>query len=512
MACSILAAAGLLLTPAPATAAESAPAAAAESAAVEPLWKALPRPRGLSFGGRLFTSVQPDLAMKGPYEDRFAWRSGIDFGVKYRFAVDARFALGARFRYELRHGDRTEHDAWFDLGEAYLQVRKGRFSLRVGRVLLTWGRNALFSPLNQLNPLDFDVGLQPGGEAEARIPVLALRVGLNLYPVALEGIWIPLYQPARVSYYGRDFSLLRPGLLEETLPGLVPSTGLGLVDDALRGVGDRAVEALVGLDPYARDGLQTYLVPSLPEEAIWNSDLGFRIGVTGRGVDFDAVVLWHVLDRPELLLHESLRAPLVEGRLPDSGELTRLTNPGEELIVARYPRSLLAGADVSVAAGGFVISGEAAFESTRVVYDSSLRPARTPVVRYAVGLRYNFGTVFAIAAEFGHDILVRPAVGAFLARPHDLQTALVATLRLFRDQLQVTLSASYAVMQQDLYLHPRVVVELDDHLRVTFGVQIFEGFRPDVEPSLASLLSYQGGLIGWFRGNDCAYGTLDYRF
>ena len=475
-------------------------------------WELKPKPKGLTYGGKVFVSAAPDLKMEGPYEDRFQLRSGVDFRVKYKFAKDARFAVGAKFRYALRHGDRVEHDAWFDLGETYLQFRKGKFSLRAGRFRHSWGRNALLSPLNRLNPIDYTVAFEPGGAAEARIPVAAVRLNLNLYPVALELIWLPLYTPARVAYYGRDFAVFRPGMLEEMLPDLVPQTGAGLIDDELRRATPRIVEAITSLDPYARDGLQSYLVPSVPEEVIWNSDLGFRFGATAGPVDFDVVPLYHVLDQPEVTIARELVDPLIDERPITSGELTRLTNPDAEITSADYPRSLLAGADVAVAAGGFVISAEGAFETTSVHYTQRFEPYRSPAVRYAAALRYNFGTVVAFTAEFGHDINLRHRRDTFLTRQHELTAAFVGTLRLFRDRLQLTLSASYAVFPRDLYVHPQVVIEVEDGLVATFGVHVFEGFRPDVEPTLASFLAYEGGIVGWLRGNDYAYGTIEYRF
>lgn len=475
-------------------------------------WKLKKKPPGLTFGGRVFTTVAPDLAMRGPYEDRFQWRSGVDFRVRYKFADDARFNIGAKARYQLRHGDRTEYDLSVDLGETYLHFRKGKFSARIGRFLHSWGRNTLISPLNVLNPLDYTVAFDPGGAAESRIPVLAVRLNLGLYPISLEAIWIPFFQPARVTFYGRDFAVFRPGLLEEMLPSLVPGTGAGLVDDELRRAGDRVVDELVGLDPYARDGVQSYLLPGLPEETIFSSDIGLQFGASASPVDLDIVLLYHLLDQPEVLLHEGIREPLLDGRLPTSAELTQLTNPGSQLVQARYPRSLMAGADLSIAAGGFVFTAEGAFESTRVLYTQRLEPYRSPAVRWAAGLRYNFGTVFAFVAEFGHDIIIRPQEDTFYVRSHELQAAFVGTVRLFRDRLQLTLTASYAIFPQDLYLHPQVVLELDDHVVATFGLQIFEGFRPDIEPTLHSFLSYSGGIVGWLRSNDYAYGTVEYRF
>ena len=478
----------------------------------EPLWVKKPRPKGLSYGGKLWTSIAPDLRMAGPYEDRFEWHSGIDFSVKYRFAQNARFVLGANLRYVLRAGRDVEADLTVDLGEAYLQFSKGAFRLRAGRFLHTWGRNALLSPLNQVAPVDAELAFAPEGAARARLPTLAMRANLNLHPVALELIWLPVFQPARASFYGHDFSLFRPGMLEETLPSLVPQTGAGVVDDVVKDTAAALISSLQSLDPYARDGIQSYLAFGVPEEYLWNGDIGGRVGFTGRGVDFDLVVLWHTLDMAELRINDDLRRPLVENRLPDSGELTRLTNPGATLIDSIYHRSLLVGADVAVAGGGFVFSAEAAYNTRGIYYKRDLSSYVSPHVNYAVAARYLYGTWAAFTVEFSHDILTQPQDATFLRDQHQMRLAFLGTLRLFREKLHLTLSAAWDILEQDLYVHPRIGVVVTDRLQVAFGASIFEGYNEDVAPSLDSVRSYEGGLVGYFRQNDYGYATVELSF
>jgi hypothetical protein len=474
----------------------------------QPLWTQRKRPRGLTYGGKLWTSLAPDLRMAGPYEDRFEWHSGIDFSVKYRFADNARFVLGANLRYVLRSGADTEAALSLDVGEAYLQFRKGRFSLRAGRFLHTWGRNALLSPLNRVAPIDAEMAFAPEGAERARIPTLAVRANLGLHPLALELVWLPIFQPARVSFYGHDFSLLRPGMIEGLLPSLVPRTGAGLADDAIATATDFLVESLGSLDPYARDGIQSNLLFGVPEEYLWNGDIGGRIGITGRGVDFDFVALWHTLDQPELKIAADLRRPLLANRLPDSGELTRLTNPGSEPIESVYHRSLMAGADVAVATGGFVISAEAAYNTRGIYYRRDFSSYLSPHVNYAVAARYLYGTWAAFSLEFSHDILTAPQDDSFLRDQHQLRVAFLGSLRLFAERLQLTLTAAWDILQRDLYVHPRVVVVVSDRFQVAFGASIFEGYGEDVTPSLDSIRSYQGGLIGYYRHNDYGYATV----
>lgn len=479
---------------------------------VVPAAAATPKPKGLRYGGRAFLSIAPDLRMEGPYEDRFAFRSGVDFGVKYKFTPDARFAIGAKFRYAIRSGDRVEADFWFNLADTWVQGRKGPLTVRGGMLTMSWGRNLLLSPLNILNPLDYTAGLSSDDPSDGRIPVLAARATLSLPPVSLELVFIPFFQPMRVAFYGRDFAVLRPGLLEQLLPSAIPQIGAGVVDDVLGGVGDRLVDAIVNLDPYQRDGLQSYLVAAPPEELPWNGDVGLRVGLTGRGIDADFYGLWYVLDQPYVQLHPALLAPLLESRMPSSSELTQLTNPGAELASSRYWRGVMAGADVVFAGGGFVVSLEGAFRSRSVRYTTDLQPYLSPALQWSLGVRYNLSTTLALDAEFQHDIILRPEPDTWIHRPHGLQTALGASIRLAGDRLELRLTGSYNILQRDLYVHPRVSLDLGGGFSTAFGLQIFEGFRDDLEPTLDGLRSYAGGIPGWFRGNDYAYATLEYRY
>jgi len=464
----------------------------------------------------VFTSLAPDLHMAGEFEDRFSWTSGLDFRVKYKFAPTARFQVSAKFRYQLRSGDTVESDYWFGLGDTYLALRKGRFSLRVGRMVLRWGRNPLLSPLSMLSPVDSQQLLAGAGLEDPRIPVTAARLKLALHPVALELVYIPFFQPARTSFFGRDFSVLRPGMLPSLLThfaAMVPSTGDVLLDSTMSRLGEKLSGALLTLDPYSRDGLQSYLVMDLPEEFPWHGDLGARVGLSGPGIEADFFALTYLLDSPSIELNPSLRLPLAEGRQLSLSELNDLLDPGAALATPVYHRGFMAGADVSLAKGGFVVTGEMAWKARTQHYTAALEPLVVPSVEYALAVRYSYGTIFGVDLEFAHRILVADDLPALLfEQEHDLQLALMMVARLFRDRVEVVLGANWNMLQQDLYLHPRVSVDVDDRLSVVFGAQLFFGFQPDLSGDLASIQTYRGGLAGYFRGNDYAYGNLEVRY
>jgi hypothetical protein len=467
-----------------------------------------PPPKGLTYGGRVMTILASDIKADDEYEDRFEWRNSIDFKVQYNFAPGARFRVSGGFRYDLRVGDTVEAEAWANLGETWIQFRKKRFTLRAGSVVLSWGRNALLSPLNVLNPTDYGRALGGTADESPRIPVPGVRATLRLHPVTFEAVWLPFFVPTRVPFYGRDFAVFRPGMLEGLIQNSAPQTGAGVVDDQLDRLVDRLAEALVGLDPYARDGLQSYLAGGRPEELPTNGDIGLRVGFAGGGIDVDTYVFWHVMDTPQVRMHPALVGLLVDGRTLDSATITQLTNPDTEIVSSVHERALMGGLDVVASVGSFVVSGELAVRSKSVQYTRRLEPYTTPSLTYAVAARYQSGTTFAVDIEFQHDILLRARPDTLLRRVHDLRLAGVATLRLWRETFQLAVLGTWDILRADVYLHGRLTVVLDDVVRMHFGIQFFGGFRPDVAPSFDSLLSYRGGPIGYFKRNDYVYGTL----
>jgi hypothetical protein len=175
-------------------------------------------------------------------------------------------------------------------------------------------------------------------------------------------------------------------------------------------------------------------------------------------------------------------------------------------------RALTGGVDFAVAHAGFVVSGEAAVHSTAVRYDKRLEPYRTPLLQYALAVRYTVGSTFAVDVEFAHDIQLRPQPDAWIQGPHELRLAAIARLSVLRERLDILASASWNLLRRELYLHPRLTVEVDEHVTASFGAQIFTGFRPDVGASLDSFLAYDGGMIGYFRRNDMVYATVDFAY
>lgn len=99
----------------------------------------------------------------------------------------------ARFRY----GQQGEvRDLFVDLREAYVNLYLGPVDIRLGNQIIVWGRADAFNPTNNLTPIDLRI--RSPLEDDRRVANVGARTFLNLTPVRIEGVWMPLYVPVEL--------------------------------------------------------------------------------------------------------------------------------------------------------------------------------------------------------------------------------------------------------------------------------------------------------------------------
>jgi hypothetical protein len=104
-------------------------------------------------------------------------------------------------------------DATGELREAYLDVRRGRFDVRIGRQIVAWGRADGINPTD--NVTGQDLTLLVPDEDDGRLGTAAVRVGYHLGDVTVTALWLPEFRGHR-------------------FPLPAPPTGLALRDDTTR--------------------------------------------------------------------------------------------------------------------------------------------------------------------------------------------------------------------------------------------------------------------------------------
>ncbi len=154
-------------------------------------------------------------------------------------------------------------NALVDLREAYVNAYLGPIDLRVGHQIVVWGRADAFNPTNNLTP--FDLRTRSPIEDDRRLANVAARLWVDLAPLSVEMVWLPLYVPA-------ELPALEPSELvsfsEPAFPAPNLSNGLG----ALR----------VNLELPAMEAAASYLHGYAPLPGLALSD--FSVGEEPPGI------------------------------------------------------------------------------------------------------------------------------------------------------------------------------------------------------------------------------------
>lgn len=138
--------------------------------------------------GQRFTNPNQqrvNLALKG------------ELDLKYQHDANWRAGANLFVRQDQHDDDRDE----LRLDEAWVQYASGDWDLRVGNQRVTWGSVESVSPLDVINPRDYEEDIvEP-----AKVGLTMARLRRRLDDASLEFYWLPGYQPSRYagpeSYY-----------------------------------------------------------------------------------------------------------------------------------------------------------------------------------------------------------------------------------------------------------------------------------------------------------------------
>lgn len=309
---------------------------------------------------------------------------GLDYGA---------FA-GALLEYRLNHGEETAGELLPEIRELYGKFRFGDFKLFLGQQVVSWAVSDAISPLDQLNPLDYrrlfdrEVSFQRRG-------TIMVRPELSLGPVTLEGVYLPLFTPARYEVVGGDWALGG-----EHFP-------LHLLLDELRKSADwRRLETFAAQWwPTWRGDLREYFSdPDYWEDRTDRPDMDLtapeaaaRVVYRSSAIDLTAAYYYLWDDIPTL--HVNPRLYELENYTPRTDDgFTVLPPVDEELIDAlsgdlvrlTHHRLSSAGLGFSTILADIVFRGEGLLEFDRRTYRRSLQTAERQQAKWVLDVEYTF--------------------------------------------------------------------------------------------------------------------------
>ncbi len=347
-----------------------------------------------------------------------------------------------RLRYGMQGGD-PGYEA--ELREGYVNAYLGPVDIRLGQQIIVWGKADGFNPTNNLTPTNLSI--RSPHDDDRRVGNFASRVFLNMEPVRLEGVWVPLYRAV------------------ELPPFVYPK--------------------------YVVEGSTTY-----PEPEFLRGTYAGKLHLNLSAIDMSFSYLYGYGLLPGLTLQT-----LTSGdAIPEGGQ------PEVRISRTAYKQHVI-GFDFSTTLGeSFGLRGEAAYRMP--LHYERLLEAPRPDVQYTLGLDTTFGDVSVIAQYLGRYTLdwqkdapenaADPdqlwSTGAGAAEPQVLQTLAgtnqmlfqqlaelqhLASLRLawtgLHDSLNISALGLVNFTTKEWAAIPKLGYKLDDTILLSVGGEIYSG-------------------------------------
>jgi len=320
----------------------------------------------------------------------------------------------------------------------------------------------------------------------------------------IEATWIPFPVGDRVSMEGSDWSLIKPGMLNDFMgdastwegsSGIVLSGPLSQLSDALNELSPSTMRALGG----AVGGIER------PEANGLNGNYGLRLAAEGPGVD--AAVMGANLQSPipQTRLAPSIRNLLISEQLPELTAVGTLID--EQPLQATWPRSWMAGAEISTVVGPIGVRSEAGWWSNKVVQSPWLEAKTSPAVSAGAGLDWAHGSTLFLAAEGRWHKWLAPPDALFLTLEQNIEVGGTIRVSVLNDKLLVQAAGLYDLGFKEWMTRPEIRWRISDPLSVGVGAVVINGKQPSPR-TLRESLTWNGGPLGLVSDNDCAFATL----
>lgn len=453
----------------------------------------------LAFIGRFGLAVDP--ADDGPASDLSASR--------LELSGTARGPLGEEGRWFL--GLSGEHLGWVGRDgsvEATWQVLPAESGVigplggvrgRAGLLVERWGRLDLLPVADVWNAKDLRSGPLVAPDALRRpTPTLALELGKPTARATL--LWGPFPGQDLGTTWGTDWSLIRPGMLEELLADAATWEGDALSTGLLQqGVTDLGA-LLADIEPATRRGLVAGLgSQGRPEDLGWNGDFALRLAAEGPSMDGALTAAWLRSRVPMTQAHSDLLQYLKEERLPtlvdlDEGLLAR------DALATTWPHSAHIAIEGTTVLGPVGLRAEGAWRSAEVVRQPWLQATTCPSLAGGVGLDWASGSWLVVVVEGRLTQLIEAPDDLWLTSSTDAQLALGARLSLLADRLRVVPGGVVDVLRAEALGRIEASWRVDDAVELGVGGLVLLGPAPPL--TFQEAMSWTGGPFGYWGDND----------
>jgi len=414
-----------------------------------------------------------------------------------------RWFIAVQADHHLRSGADTEAIWTTRIGETGWAGAVGPTHVRLGVLLERWGKLDLLPTLNVLNPADLRAGPLSTLEA-SRIATPMAVVQLGSDSLRLEASYAPFPSPDLVSLQGTDWSLIKPGVLERAFEEIPSYQGADnpLLSETIQGLAD----SLASLDASTQRGFTSALTQTnRPDDTGLQGNAGLRLEWEGEGVDL--AVMGANLQSPTPLtrLAPAYRDILEQRSLPSLDQFSTLAST--EPLQTSWPRTWLAGAELSTVIGPLGLRTESSWWSAKVVPQQWLGGVIRPTTAHGIGLDYAHGSSIYVTLETRWTHLLDDVVQPYLTRTDVLESGILARIGLFGDRLHLHAAGLLNWTFSSWLARPELRYTASDALSVGIGAVLIDAEAP-TPASLQEVLSHPAGPLSLVQDNDALFVTM----
>lgn len=383
----------------------------------------------------------------------------------------------ARFEALIHKGQHFENDADFLLREAYLQVRKPKYSFSLGRQTVTWGKLDNLIVLDRFSPQDYKWFILYDKQ-ERKLPVPMAKFDYFGEQFDIEAVLAPFFQPSAVPFFDSDWAVYDQ--LKRTIQeGPYPAA----VKDMVRRINTVEKDELVD---QTLDNLQCAL--------------RWRQRMEGADVSFYYLYVNNSLPglREETANGNVLKRFLSFPNDTNLAQLLALAPTDADLtLIEEHPRTQVFGIDAESTLGAFGLRGEFAFASGQPYLRSDFSYVRKDALTLGLGIDHTTANNLYCNLQF-IETFILDYEPLFPEEEFGHQITTTLTKEFLRGKFILALKDAYNISYGDWMLNPKLTYKIRDELETTLAGFIFNG-KPTT-------------MFGRYSKKDLFYLQLKYNF
>ena len=428
----------------------------------------------LKFSGFLKSKIAVDTHKDTGVEDLLDFRNHLKLELKGKVNETLSFFVSSQIRYLLAKNTDTDDKFEPDFWEGYCDVSFANADLRIGKQIVRWGKTDEISPVDNINPQEFEEFFLPKRD-ERKIPIFMAKINYYLGEYNLQGIFIPFFEESHIPFFNSDwaaFDHLKDAVAKSNLPP--------------------QLKHLFGSLKVYRDK---------PPKTLNYPGFGLRVSRTFDRFD---LALSYLHSRNTIFTVES---PFY------NGEGLRGISTLEELLgflrgvdistlanadlTLRYRRMNVWGVEAETTWGGVGIRAELAYVRKVTFADEDLSKVDKDIVNYVVGADYTWGENLYMNLQFSQIIVINYEKLFFQEEVTNLLNGTI-NKQFMQGFLIPELYFYWNPTDGDYYLNPHITYKYTDNLSLIGGLYFLDGERDTV--------------FGNYKDNDEVYFTIKYTF